>query len=637
MEKEIILERIDVDIAAKNFAKMLDEKKENFFLNGSWGSGKTEFLEEVKKNSKKKFINLNLWDMKDDRNVITIAYSKLHPILYRLAYIVATVAIIVAVPFSPKIIESFLNFVGGNKETNLLDNIVVTIALIIVAVYSIWRNGNFKKESFYYATMKWFLKKPHFFKEKVLVVDDFDRVDSKVKEEAYKLFNLLNGLITIVFLGDIIKIVEEREGGKNGENFLQKIIDSSVELPFALHSNQVWDDYFEKLASMFEDSDGFDELERIFISERRNLRDRERFNEMVNREFIERGKYGHVQPYQQLLVIYAYLFHPKIYSKLLFNKDIDVSEEYRKFIDLDDDGAKEFCFLGKKTFEDLVYDMQKDRKNAYPKRFAQDRQSYYLYEEVSNLPVTEIENIIKDRNKLDEKLLLVQDNDFYVYILANYSRLSVDYRYQLLGFTLYLIKENYSTPALIHIVNKTDEIITTDFISNSKSIDIENECDIYKFKRWWTILKAKGFDISQIFYFLESFRIISSSEIVKLNEDIDLIDNHKYAKLLRKDYYVLYYLRKKKYFEEYEKWPDIVWKRVNEMSDLEWLSFWIYMGEIHPIGPVSNSNKAFPSARKYLFGRRNPTKSNPPSTLVKNIIDRRSRLAKSKYILVMDE
>ena len=73
------------------------------------------------------------------------------------------------------------------------------------------------------------------------------------------------------------------------------------------------------------------------------------------------------------------------------------------------------------------------------------------------------------------------------------------------------------------------------------------------------------------------------------------------------------------------------------MSDLEWLSFWIYMGEIHPIGPVSNSNKAFPSARKYLFGRRNPTKSNPPSTLVKNIIDRRSRLAKSKYILVMDE
>lgn len=62
-------------------------------------------------------------------------------------------------------------------------------------------------------------------------------------------------------------------------------------------------------------------------------------------------------------------------------------------------------FLGEKTFEDLVYDMQKDRKNAYPKRFAQDRQSYYLYEEVSNLPVTEIENIIKDRNKLDEKNL----------------------------------------------------------------------------------------------------------------------------------------------------------------------------------------------------------------------------------------
>lgn len=49
MEHEFIkLEHIDTSVAAKNFAELLYDNK-TYFLNGSWGSGKTEFLEEVKK------------------------------------------------------------------------------------------------------------------------------------------------------------------------------------------------------------------------------------------------------------------------------------------------------------------------------------------------------------------------------------------------------------------------------------------------------------------------------------------------------------------------------------------------------------------------------------------------------------
>lgn len=51
MEHEFIkLEHIDTTVATKNFSVLLNDNK-TYFLNGSWGSGKTEFLNEVKKNS----------------------------------------------------------------------------------------------------------------------------------------------------------------------------------------------------------------------------------------------------------------------------------------------------------------------------------------------------------------------------------------------------------------------------------------------------------------------------------------------------------------------------------------------------------------------------------------------------------
>ena len=47
MEHEFIeLEHIDTSVAAKNFADLLNDNK-TYFLNGSRGSGKSEFLKEV--------------------------------------------------------------------------------------------------------------------------------------------------------------------------------------------------------------------------------------------------------------------------------------------------------------------------------------------------------------------------------------------------------------------------------------------------------------------------------------------------------------------------------------------------------------------------------------------------------------
>ncbi|MDV7772157.1 hypothetical protein PSG77_08250 [Enterococcus hirae] len=116
-----------------------------------------------------------------------------------------------------------------------------------------------------------------------MIVDDFDRVSVDKQNEAYKLFNILHNRLPIIFVGDINKIPI------SGDNYLQKIIDKRIDLPYVLHSRDIWNNYFNKLEKTF-DVDLPAELLNLFIIENRNLRDRVQFNDYVNQEFFLHGK-----------------------------------------------------------------------------------------------------------------------------------------------------------------------------------------------------------------------------------------------------------------------------------------------------------------------------------------------------------
>nr|MBW8203978.1 NTPase [Streptococcus oralis] len=120
-------------------------------------------------------------------------------------------------------------------------------------------------------------------------------MSNKQQEESYKIFSLLNGKIPIVFVGDIEKV------HLNDNNFLSKIIDRRIELPFVLHPSNIWQDYFELLGKKFSTRLS-DDFWKRFSFENRNLRDRNHFNDYVNQEFFSRGKLGHVQEEQQLWI-----------------------------------------------------------------------------------------------------------------------------------------------------------------------------------------------------------------------------------------------------------------------------------------------------------------------------------------------
>lgn len=63
-DRFITLKHIDTSIAAKNVAKLLEENK-TYFLNGNWGSGKTEFLSEINNNTHKKLVIIDFWRLTD--------------------------------------------------------------------------------------------------------------------------------------------------------------------------------------------------------------------------------------------------------------------------------------------------------------------------------------------------------------------------------------------------------------------------------------------------------------------------------------------------------------------------------------------------------------------------------------------
>ncbi|MGZ7196458.1 P-loop NTPase fold protein, partial [Streptococcus pyogenes] len=57
-------------------------KKKTYFLNGSWGSGKTTFLKNVDEKYDEKLVFIDLWQISDSRPLLEIVFSKFHPVYY---------------------------------------------------------------------------------------------------------------------------------------------------------------------------------------------------------------------------------------------------------------------------------------------------------------------------------------------------------------------------------------------------------------------------------------------------------------------------------------------------------------------------------------------------------------------------
>lgn len=552
MEHDFIkLEHIDTSVAAKNFAELLNDNK-TYFLNGSWGSGKTDFLEEVKKNSPKKLITIDFWRLTDIRSTIEIAFSKLHPLLYWAIRVGVVLLVAVSILMTNVVDIGLSNYFGGSKP------LILKLGGVVALIVAVWQVFKKKSDEFYCFLLS---KLPKF--SKVLIIDDFDRMSEKQQEESYKLFSLLNGKLPIVFVGDITKV------HKNDDNYLSKIIDRQVELPFDLHPSKIWNNYFSVLEDKFNIGLS-NEFKKRISSDQKNLRDREHFNDYVNQEFFTRGKLDHVQVEQQLLVIYAYLFYPDLYMNLLKGEPIKVEKS-------EESDFQDIISIGH-TLKEQLSEIQSSDNSDYPLSFKKNKLEYLLYEQTSNRTKIELDLLFTSKSEelISEIIESDQSSDFYQYLSSQFRVFSKKMKKQLL---IMVIKESMkfkNSPSMNFIVQESLNEVIPSYERNSP---LTEDVIIRIIKMWEPILRNEMLDQSEIIYFLNKHDLLSFHELGLYYSDLR-IDTETFSNLRRKDFFLLAYLSSKGLFEKFKYWDNTIWEAIELFDDREFLSFWIFQSII---------------------------------------------------------
>lgn len=548
---------IDTSQEAEYFSNLLNVNR-IIFLNGRWGSGKTEFLKKIRDTSDKKFIDINLWNKKDERTVINICFSAIFPLINIILKFVLVLSVVTSLLVTPAInlgINSFflrLNWVVFNTW-------ILPLATIVALFVSVWQFFKYKTDDFYY----WWFKKPlikWLMKNKVLVIDDFDRVSEENQQDAYKLFNNLSGSLPIIFLGDLSMIANSK--GK----YLQKIIDQQIELPYKLQSTNIWKSYFELIEKEYKVKLP-QPLVNQFILENRNLRERKMFHFYVNQELELKDKKDHVLIDQQLVIIYLYLFWPSIYREILSGVDVDGLLEKNNLV----------------TFSNILSQIN----DVYPPPFKKNKQGYFMYEKVNKLSQQDAYAILKKEDILSDIVDKGSyDDDFCDYIINKYSTLEHNMKQKLLDASLKNWKEN-----------KESDLIAWIIYNENRTMVSKKEVD--NLKEWLSILDKYSLDVTQKIGFFMKFIRAKYADLSKVFNDLNFDSSDFQNGQQKMWFFLLKYNFERKTLNYC--WPDEYWESLQLILNDSEEDFIYVLGETKRINFIAKENKIIAYTEKTDF------------------------------------
>lgn len=555
-EKDFIkLDQIDTSTAAQNFANLLRENK-TYFLNGTWGSGKSTFLKDINDTKQVKIVTIDFWRLNDSRSTLETVFANLHPFVYWGLRLIVILCIALSI---------LMTNVVDLGLSAYVPNWVILFAGVIALIVAIHQFLKIKSDGIYsrLLTINY-----HLCKKKVLVVDDFDRMTPAQQEASYKLFSLLNGKLPIIFVGDIELL------HRSDNNYLSKIIDRRFDLPYVLHPMKIWGDYFEQLEERFKIklSDGF---KRVFIMDDKNLRDRERFNDYVNLELIGRDKKEYVQIEQQLVVFYLYLYYQEAYKSLKNGRQgIEINSNKLWLI---------------KELQNILF----EKNNSYPSCYLSNREAYLINEVPSNRTIDELNCIIDYNQELSSEILNFQ-NDFFDYVTGNFESLTESQQDELFLHSIDLSPITDDNRLMDLIIQKKVEKEIPEYRIGTQDVNTELVKNTYLFLK-----KFLGeTDVSEIFYFIFKHKIFRYQDMVGL--DIGLSPYNKEFSSYSWKYIIimmhLYELHKEL---QYYDWDNTIWRAIIKLSTEEFLRFWLEFGFI------SNKDKNKPGYdsknKDYIF------------------------------------
>ena len=604
--KNFFEDEIDTNQSAKNFTKLL-EGNQTIFLNGEWGTGKSTFLKNVEKHSikfqKKAFVYMDLWRTDNSQSLITFAFRKLIPSYYWLTrlFIVFSIVIsilmtgVIKIPFNFMVFNDLWNFIF-----NLFSyfNIVPILNFISIAVTYLFLPINFLgillvlfvsvsqllKINYFGFDALFFGKKVP--KNKVLVIDDFDRLPEPKQKDAYKLLSLLNGKLPIIFVGSYDRITKDPEN----EIFLSKIIDRRVELPIVTWPSEIWATVFHFVNTKF----GIilsEEFKEIFIKEQKNLRDRAHFLDYMHQELFVRNKLNHVQIEEQLAIIYSYLFHSRVYNRLLINKD------HISVIMTELQGSKD-------PFEVMLSSLLTKNNNQYPVGFIRNPSIYYLFEIPTNLTTSEIELQLEDPNKLNQLLMSKSNSDFYNYIISYFHNLNKISQSKLFDTALNLFNNQNNSDVIKYLVSeKNQEILPYNkpisvgngSFAYSVPDELVNKSDteiwLIRYENWRKILESANFDISQQLKFFVTFSLSSFKRLSIYYKDVSsIVQSSIVNDYVSPEFILLEYISQLDQWYLFSQWEDAIWQYIDKLPDNSLLKFLEMQDVIKNTGNLSSKN-----------------------------------------------
>lgn len=372
---------------ANNFAELLKkEAGRTYFLQGKWGSGKTEYIKKVADltEGNLKFVYLKLWKPKNNKSLTRQLFSAAFPCLSWILTALSWVVVIIMIGGSVWLALKDL------FQTNIQRLLPVTIlATVLTTLFNLATNKVINVDTFLsWLSLKRLQRKCC--QPIVLVIDDFDRIDPKMQKELYKLFNAIQEKperARIIFIGDYDNIQ------KNKDNYLSKIIDQIIALPIVLNAGGVASRLEETISNNLDENISGSEIKELFIDENRTLRDANQFLDYAKREFCDQKKKGRVQTDQQLYIIYLYLFHKKHYKQLI------------------EDWLKNKNNAHKKDKIDQRTEIVLNSGIKYPKEYRRNQPAYFINELATNHSISELIDFVENKTTELEKITFSEKND----------------------------------------------------------------------------------------------------------------------------------------------------------------------------------------------------------------------------------
>ena len=423
------IDTIDTSQQADKFAEIIESEPKTYFLQGTWGSGKSQYLKEVEKRlgDKYKFIYLKLWKPRNNETVSQSLFDEVFPNISKILIRISFIFIILSILGS--IILALRGFFQISKRFNEITLLVTAIAVILTTLLNVFQNKIVDINrilmhlSINSLESKYLCKTP-----KILIVDDFDRLELNVQKELYKIFNSLQWKTRIIFVGDLGNI-------KNiDKNYLSKIIDQKVILPYSLHPRFVSQKMENEIKKVIRYQFDFSLVKNLFIYESRTIRDANQFLSYVENEFDsmnkKKSKVYRVQVDQELFIIYLYLFHREKYQLLLHGwLPDDTKDSDKKDNEEVNDNQKEDKKI-EKTQVELDMDNIFQSRNGNPPDFRSNPSMYFVNELISTHSTVELKNYLgKTKNFVEKrsKLFLTKDsnndNDYeeFLFYIENLS------------------------------------------------------------------------------------------------------------------------------------------------------------------------------------------------------------------------